>query len=275
MQNHIISHNDITSLTKDSPIALLKALYQCESYIALDSNNNPTLDDNNAIKTFGYKSSFYLSFIANKDSLSDKYLNARKALYKSIMQIKEERQSEIERALEEHKAKQQELERALQKLDSKERLQRIQEIQKEQEREFKERQREMEREQRQARFSKFNTANNKSKESLNSIDSYLYYSRNNNSNHLILESNDKSIKIIFLDKLDSKTSSSNNAYNASSNNTSSLKEALASWQSTHNTSNNTSNHTINQSNNISLSNLLYLHNNKIDIFTKNGSEIDI
>ncbi|RDU59067.1 hypothetical protein CQA53_11650, partial [Helicobacter didelphidarum] len=32
---------------------------------------------------------------------------------------------------------------------------------------------------------------------------------------------------------------------------------------------------INQSNNISLSNLLYLHNNKIDIFTKNGSEIDI
>ncbi|RDU60866.1 hypothetical protein CQA53_10620, partial [Helicobacter didelphidarum] len=91
-----ISHNDITSLTKDSPIALLKALYQCESYIALDSNNNPTLDDNNAIKTFGYKSSFANTFILDKESLSNEYLDARKALYKSIMQIKEERQGAIE-----------------------------------------------------------------------------------------------------------------------------------------------------------------------------------
>ncbi|RDU61537.1 hypothetical protein CQA53_10005 [Helicobacter didelphidarum] len=202
--------DNISSLTKASPIALLKALYQCENYIALDSSNNPTLDDNNAIKNFGYKSSFYLSFIANRDSLSDEYLEARKALYKSIMQIKQERQSEIEQE-----------------------QKRINNLSYEEyERELKE----LEREQRQARFSK----KDKSKD----------------SNHLILESNDKSIKIIFLDKLDSNQSS----------NVSSLREVgTTSWQSISTT----------QPNNLSLSNLLHLHNNKIDIFTKNGSEIDI
>lgn len=74
MQTHLFSRRPIVlsmqdrdSLTKDSPIAL----YQCQDFVFVDSTHNPSLTKSNITKTFGYKSSFYLSFIAHKDSLND------------------------------------------------------------------------------------------------------------------------------------------------------------------------------------------------------------
>lgn len=137
----VLSMQDIDSLTKDSPIALLNALYQCQDFVFVDSKNNPSLSDSNITQTFGYKSAFYLSFIANKDSLSNEYLQARKALYKTYQLIKQEQAEELQRS-------QEELEQQLQGLDSKERESKLQELQREQ------RKRE-----RQERFSNRNTAN--------------------------------------------------------------------------------------------------------------------
>lgn len=85
---------DIESIILDSSPHLLKALYFCEDYTFLDSNRNPSLNESNITKTFGYKSSFYLSFIVNKDSLNDTYLQARKALYKTMMNLRKEREQE-------------------------------------------------------------------------------------------------------------------------------------------------------------------------------------
>ena len=164
-----ITQQDIDSLTKDSPIALLNALYQCQDFVFVDYKNNPSLSDSNITQTFGYKSSFYLSFIANKDSLSNEYLQARKALYKTYQQIKQEQTEELQK-------QQQELEQELQGLDSKQRESRLQEIQREQERKQREKER-------QERLSSRNTINKDS--------------------HLILESNDKNNVIIFLDSANS------------------------------------------------------------------------
>ena len=111
---------------------------------------------------------FYLSFIANQDSLSNEYLQARKALYKTYQLIKQEQAEELQRS-------QEELEQQLQGLDSKERESKLQEIQREQERELREKQR-------QVRTNKRNA---------------------NNTNNLILESNDKNNVIIFLDSANS------------------------------------------------------------------------
>ena len=101
MQTHLFSRRPIVlsmqdrdSLTKDSPIALLNALYQCQDFVFVDSTHNPSLTKSNITKTFGYKSSFYLSFIAHKDSLNDTYLQARKAIYKTYQQIKQEQAQE-------------------------------------------------------------------------------------------------------------------------------------------------------------------------------------
>ncbi|WP_233715967.1 hypothetical protein [Helicobacter trogontum] len=79
-----ITQNNIDSLTKDSPIHLLNALYQCEDYILLDENKEAIVNK----KSFTYKSSFYLSFLSNQDSISEEYLQARKALYKSVNLLK-------------------------------------------------------------------------------------------------------------------------------------------------------------------------------------------
>ena len=185
-----ICYDDIHTLTKDSPPHLLKALYFCEDYTFLDSNRNPSLTESNITKTFGYKSSFYLSFIANKDSLSNEYLEARKALYKTYQQIKQEQTEELQK-------QQQELEQELQGLDSKQRESRLQEIQRKQERELREEQREKERqEQRQARFSKnlANTYNTSTTQNLSTNNAYI-----TKDSYLVLESNDT--KIIFLDSL--------------------------------------------------------------------------
>ncbi|MDY5186341.1 MAG: lipase, partial [Helicobacter trogontum] len=93
----VLSMQDIDSLTKDSPIALLNALYQCQDFVFVDSKNNPSLSDSNITQTFGYKSAFYLSFIANKDSLSNEYLQARKALYKTYQLIKQEQAEDLQK----------------------------------------------------------------------------------------------------------------------------------------------------------------------------------
>ena len=87
---------DRDSLTKDSPIALLNALYQCQDFVFVDSTHNPSLTKSNITKTFGYKSSFYLSFIAHKDSLNDTYLQARKAIYKTINKSSKNKHKRLE-----------------------------------------------------------------------------------------------------------------------------------------------------------------------------------
>lgn len=185
-----ICYDDIHTLTKDSSPHLLKALYFCEDYTFLDSNGNPSLTESNITKTFGYKSSFYLSFIANKDSLSDTYLEARKALYKTYQLIKQEQAEELQK-------QQQELEQQLQGLDSRERESKLQELQREQERKQRERERQ---EQRQTRFSKnlANTYNTSTTRNLNNTNNNAYITKDS---YLVLESNDKNTKIIFLDSL--------------------------------------------------------------------------
>ena len=207
---------DRDSLTKDSPIALLNALYQCQDFVFVDSKHNPSLTKSNITKTFGYKSSFYLSFITNKDSLSNEYFEARKALYKTYQLIKQEQAEELQK-------QQQELEQELQGLDSKQRESKLQELQREQ------RKRE-----RQERFSKGNTTNNtqnlinayytNNTKNLRSTNNDAYNTKDSN---LILESKDKNNAIIFLDSANS------------------------------------------------LSNLIHIHNERIDIFTKDTSTIDI
>ena len=82
-----ITQDNIDSLTKDSPIHLLNALYQCEDYILLDENKEAIVNK----KSFTYKSSFYLSFLSNQDSIREEYLQARKALYKSVNLLKKDK----------------------------------------------------------------------------------------------------------------------------------------------------------------------------------------
>ncbi|CAM2911735.1 hypothetical protein [Helicobacter hepaticus] len=48
------------------------------------------------IQNFGYKDDFYLSFLSNKSSISNEYLEARKSLYKTYQQIKQEQAQELE-----------------------------------------------------------------------------------------------------------------------------------------------------------------------------------
>lgn len=196
---------DIESIILDSSPHLLKALYFCEDYTFLDSNRNPSLNESNITKTFGYKSSFYLSFIANKDFLSNKYLQARKALYKTMMNLRKEREQEYQKE-----------------------QTRISQLSYE---EYAQEQRKRER---QERFSKGNTTST----TQNLINAYCtnntrnLRSTNNNAyntkdSNLILESKDKNNAIIFLDSANS------------------------------------------------LSNLIHIHDSKIDIFTKDNTTLDI
>ncbi|WP_110862962.1 hypothetical protein, partial [Helicobacter cinaedi] len=158
---NLLTAQDIDNLNKDSETIYLKALYQCESSIYFDDDN--LLYGNNTREFYNYKSSFYLSFLSNKDSITDEYLEARKNLYHSRQTIKQEQAQELEYQI-------------------------------------------------------------------SDIVSHSINTHKGNrisSNNLILESQDKSIQIIFLD-----TSRS-------------------------------------------LSHLLHIHNNKIDIFTKDKTYLDI
>ena len=158
-----LTAQDIDNLNRDSHIAYLKALYECQSFILVDSSHTPTLNKKTFIQNFGYKDDFYLSFLSNQDSISDEYLQARKDLYHSYQLIKQEQAKILE-------------------------------------------------------------------SQISDIDSHSINTHKGNrmsSNNLILESKDKNNIIIFLDDSHS------------------------------------------------LSNLIHLHNNKIDIFTKDKTYLDI
>ena len=191
----MLTAQDIDNINKDSHIAYLKALYDCQNFVLVDLSHTPTLNKKTFIQNFGYKDDFYLSFLFHKDSITDEYLQARKSLYHSISQIKQEKQKQ---ELQELQKQQEILEQSLQNLDSKQKESQLKELQREQEKALRDKQRQ---EQQQARLNKHS--------------------------NLILESQDKSIQIIFLD-----TSRS-------------------------------------------LSHLLHIHNNKIDIFTKDKTYLDI
>ncbi|MCI7411566.1 MAG: hypothetical protein MSS67_07690 [Helicobacter bilis] len=147
-----LQDSDIDSLTKDSPLYLLRALYTCKPFAICNENNESFITKENVSKILGYKSDFANIFVYGKVSLSDTYLQARKALYKTIMNLREQREQE-------HKEEQD----------------RISQLS------YEEYSQEQRKKERQERFSNRNTANKDS--------------------HLILESNDKDTKIIFLDSL--------------------------------------------------------------------------
>lgn len=180
-----LNPNDIDSLTKDSPIHLLRALYTCKPFAICKENDESFLNKKNAGKILGYKSDFANIFIFNKSSISNEYLQARKSLYKSISQLKQER---VEQELQELQKQQEILEQSLQNLDSKQKESQLKELQREQEKALRDKQRQ---EQQQARLSKGNTQN------LNNTNNNAYITKHSN---LILKSQDKSITIIFLDK---------------------------------------------------------------------------
>ena len=235
----LIPQEDIESLTPNSPLHLLKALFFCEDYILLDSNKEPLLKESNWREFYNYKSDFYTIFIADKQTLTQDYLNTRKSLYKAIMQIRKEQQ---DKEIQELQRSQQELEQQLQGLDSKVRESKLQELQRKQERELKEKQRQKERqEQRQARFSKnlANTYNTSTTQNL-TINNNAYITKDS---YLVLESNDT--KIIFLDSLKHTYTHSKDYANNYPDNTP-----------------------------ISFSNLILQYNNQVTIFAKDNSIID-
>lgn len=231
-----IPQEDIRSLTPNSPLHLLKALFFCEDYILLDSNKEPLLRESNWREFYNYKSDSYTIFIAEKQTLTQDYINERISLHKAIMQIRKQIQ---EKEIQELQRNQQELEQQLQGLDSKERESKLQELQRKQEGKQREKERQ---EQRQVRFSKGNTQN------LNNTNNNAYITKDS---YLILESNDKNTRILFLDSLKESQANTNTFTNFQDSNNSYLA-------------------------NISLSfaNLILQCNNKVTIFARDKSIID-
>lgn len=254
-----INPNDIQSLTPNSPLHLLKALFFCEDYILLDSNKEPLLKESNWREFYNYKSDFYTIFIADKQTLTQDYLNTRKSLYKAIMQIRKEQQ---DKEIQELQRSQQELEQQLQGLDSKVRESKLQEYQREQERKQREREKQ---EQRQVRFSKGNTTST-TQNLTNAYTANNTQNLNTNNNayitkdsYLILESNDKDTKIIFLDSL--KDSHIRTFSNPQAN-----PNTFTNFQDSNNS------YLANTS--LSFTNLILQYNNKVTIFARDNSIID-
>ncbi|WP_233715359.1 hypothetical protein [Helicobacter trogontum] len=137
----ILCDSDIDSLTKDSPLYLLRALYTCKPFAICNENNESFITKENVSKILGYKSDFANIFVYGKDSLNNEYLQARKALYKTMINLREEREQK-------HKEEQERISQLSYK-------------------EYKEEQREKER---QERFSNRNTANKDSHLILESSD---------------------------------------------------------------------------------------------------------
>ena len=129
----ILCDSDIDSLTKDSPLHILRALYTCKLFAICDENKQSFITQENASKILGYKSDFANIFVYGKVSLNDTYLQARKALYKTMINLREEREQK-------HKEEQDRISRLSYE-------------------EYKEEQKEKERQERQERFSNKNTAN--------------------------------------------------------------------------------------------------------------------
>ncbi|MGX3045311.1 alpha/beta fold hydrolase, partial [Helicobacter sp. T3_23-1056] len=153
----------LQDLQDNANLGYFYCLYHCNPLVVLNSTNHTMLNENLIIKNFGYNSSFYLSFITNKESLSDSYLDSRKALYKSIMQIKEQKAQAQKQEIDSINVE-------LKDLDSKQREAILNEIQKEQKTKIRESQ-------------KQDSFNQKA----------------NSTNDLILQNNGKTSTIIFLD----------------------------------------------------------------------------
>ncbi|QOP69328.1 Phage-related lysozyme (muraminidase) (plasmid) [Campylobacter coli] len=90
-----INNDEIDTIDKNSSIAYLKALYQCENSIAINYNQEELFTQATAINNLGYNSTFTKIFILDKENLNDAYLDARKRLYKSINTLKEKRNEKI------------------------------------------------------------------------------------------------------------------------------------------------------------------------------------
>ena len=90
----LLTLNDIDSLTKDSPLHLLRALYTCKPFAICNENNESFITKENVSKILGYKSDFANIFVYGKDSLSHTYLQSRKSLYKTIMNLREQREQD-------------------------------------------------------------------------------------------------------------------------------------------------------------------------------------
>ena len=88
----ILCDSDIDSLTKDSPLHILRALYACKPFAICNENNESFITQENASEILGYKSDFANIFVYGKVSLNDTYLQARKALYKTMINLREERE---------------------------------------------------------------------------------------------------------------------------------------------------------------------------------------
>lgn len=253
-----LNPKDIHSLTPNSPLHLLKALFFCEDYILLDSNKEPLLRESNWREFYNYKSDFYTIFIADKQALTQDYINERISLYKAIMQIRKQIQ---DKEIQELQRNQEELEQELQGLDSRERESRLQEYQREQIRKQREKERQ---EQRQARFSKGNTQNLANAYATNTTQSLNNTNKNNNAyitkdSYLILESNDRDTKIIFLDSLkDSHIRTFSNPQANANTSTNSLD----------------SNNSYLANTPLSFNNLILQYNNQVTIFAKDNSIID-
>ncbi|EGD0126489.1 hypothetical protein GLN21_05390, partial [Campylobacter coli] len=178
----ILDESDIDSIDVNSPFAYLRALFLCENIIVVDEQGNPTLNESNLFRHLGYKDDAAIIFALDKQTLTKDYLNKRKSLYKTIMNLREQREQ-----------------------DYKEEQERISQLSYEEYQ--REREKTLREQQRQERIQR---------------------ARNpNTTNHLILETKDKNNVVIFLDSANS------------------------------------------------LSNLIHIHNNKIDIFTKDGTILDI
>ena len=100
----ILCDSDIDSLTKDSPLHILRALYACKPFAICNENNESFITQENASEILGYKSDFANIFVYGKVSLNDTYLQARKALYKTMMKLRDKREQK-------HKEEQREKER--------------------------------------------------------------------------------------------------------------------------------------------------------------------
>ncbi|GAB0173919.1 hypothetical protein NHP164001_19410 [Helicobacter trogontum] len=208
-----LQDSDIDSLTKDSPLYLLRALYTCKPFAICNENNESFITKENVSKIPGYKSDFANIFVYGKVSLSDTYLQARKALYKSIMQLKDERLKEYQK--ERNKISQLSYEKYTQEQKEKQRQERIQ--------------------------------------------AGLHTNCFSKQDSMILESNDKNITIIFLDKLDSHLDSANSQNNQNAYQQYNKNPNLKSSNTLH----------------ISMSNLIHIHDSKIDIFIKDNTTLDI
>ncbi|MDY5185824.1 MAG: hypothetical protein SPF53_07975, partial [Helicobacter trogontum] len=92
-----IENLSVNDLQDESKLGYFYCLYTCNPLLVLDNKNKTTLNSRVITQNFGYKDDFYLSFIANKDSLSNEYLQARKALYKTYQLIKQEQAEDLQK----------------------------------------------------------------------------------------------------------------------------------------------------------------------------------